>query len=131
MTPRLNSVMEPLQLFPTQPLREEPEPDDQVAADSSDAITLISAEHLEVAEAYLSEDDHADGTRARIETAMFLCEGVGEITAATLGRLNIDRQRFPRAAAAIDETQETLELPPSEWPQGFWPRFLLRALATP
>jgi hypothetical protein len=124
--------MEPLQLFPrTQLLREDPEACDQVAVESSEPIMLISAEHLEVAEAYLGKEDHADGTRARIETAMFLCEGAGEVGSATLQRLKIDRGRFPRAAAAVDETRQTLELPPSEWPQGFWSRFLLRVLVAP
>jgi hypothetical protein len=33
------------------------------AADSSEPITLISAEHLSVAESYLGEREHADGPR--------------------------------------------------------------------
>lgn len=130
MTSKLATTMEPLALFSLDALeRTSSRAPEAERAEDSEPISLISAEHLEVAEEFLGEAARADGAQAQIETAMFLCEGVGDVSASTLRRLAIDRTRYPRASSAVDETREVLDLPPSEWPEGFWPRFLLRVLA--
>jgi hypothetical protein len=120
---------EPLELFSLDAL--EPTADEAAKPERTEdgPISLISAEHLKVAEDFLDDEGRADDPKARIETAMFLCEGAGDVSASTLQRLTIDQARYPRAASAVDETRETLALPPSKWPEGFWSRFLLRALA--
>lgn len=122
--------MEPLELFSLEAL--EPTGDEAAEPERTEdggPISLISAEHLEVVEDFLGDEGRADDPKAQIETAMFLCEGAGDVSASMLQRLMIDHALYPRAASAVDETRETLALPPNDWPEGFWPRFLLRVLA--
>ena len=91
-------------------------------------VGRLSVEHLQTAEKYLDEKSALYPALAPIEAAAFLCESVGPMSARTLRGLEIDSTAFPRSAAAVDHTCTLLTRPRTEWPDGFWPRFVLRLL---
>lgn len=77
----------------------------------------------------MAEHGARHGPLASIQAAIFLCEGAGEISEETLHALRVDSESFPQAARAVDQTCASVSEPPDRWPEGFWPRFLLRLLA--
>jgi hypothetical protein len=123
--PTLDDAMAPLRLFALDDV------DAQGQDDSNGTLTSslsVPPEHLEAAEGYLETRGDTAEPLATIQAAILLCEGAGEISKASLGRVEIDHVAFPRAAAAIERTREVLNKPRSAWPEGFWPRFLLGVL---
>lgn len=127
--------MESLRLFPPELLEpmskpaSAPGPVEELVGPVEERARLIPAEYLQVAESFLEEGADRQGPLASIQAAIFLCEGAGDVSAGTLGALRIDSQAFPRVAAAVEWTRGWLERAPGQWPEGFWPRFLLGLLA--
>ena len=113
--------MEHLTLFTSQPTG-------SVETAAPSRLRFVSVEHLRSAETYLAEKTKGD-VPAAIQAAMLICEGAGDVSRSVLDAVTVDAASFPRTAAALERTRELVATSPAEWPEGFWPRFLLGVLA--
>jgi len=87
-----------------------------------------SEDSLHASELYLAEHIERHGDLARIQAVLFLCDGPAS-PARAFDELEVDERRFPRSAEAISRVRSAMDKPAEEQPGGFWPRFLLEALA--